>query len=483
MKKTIAILALMTLLFCITHAAPAHAWGNEDLTFAEFYSEDSTTIYIVAAVAAALAVVVVLVAGPLAAPGAATIGSWIGGLWGLSGAAATNAGLALLGGGAIAAGGLGMAGGAAVLTAALTFGSSVTIDSTIKKYDEVAFAKATETMVALPPPLASRNIESLEKARSILEKLDQRLPVTSPENRAILRAAAKAINPRRNGELSKAERAQKLAFLALLQLDAGESGKAKANAFRSYTLAGQAKVRRTFPAALYAIASMSDPIPDFNRALDFLEFSAKYEDTNPLSIVMFAMFLDRLYYRADDIPLSAKAWDRLVKIVSRLPYDERKSTIESGLVSRMMLRSFYLRNRIQGLSTSEDEDIWTQANTAKAVHLALIEYRTLTTLTKYTVTQSKNSLDKSSKRQRSIRHPLDKGLHDWEREWRKFNSDRLNANSKYIEDMPRLTKLHSALIKRQEEFVLATKVEANEIPPSAPTPDQSTPPIQNEQNL
>lgn len=53
-----------------------------------------------------------LLTGGLAAP---LIGSAVGGAMGLSGAAATSAGLALLGGGAVTAGGLGMAGGTALV--------------------------------------------------------------------------------------------------------------------------------------------------------------------------------------------------------------------------------------------------------------------------------------------------------------------------------------------------------------------------------
>ena len=56
----------------------------------------------------ALASVAFAVTGGVAAP---VIGGVVGGLMGLSGAAATSAGLAFLGGGAIAAGGLGIAGG------------------------------------------------------------------------------------------------------------------------------------------------------------------------------------------------------------------------------------------------------------------------------------------------------------------------------------------------------------------------------------
>ena len=53
--------------------------------------------------------------GGLAAP---AVGGTIGASMGLSGAAATNAGLALLGGGSLASGGLGMAGGTALIATA-----------------------------------------------------------------------------------------------------------------------------------------------------------------------------------------------------------------------------------------------------------------------------------------------------------------------------------------------------------------------------
>lgn len=69
--------------------------------------------------------------GPMALVAAPAIGGSLGVLTGLSGAAATSHGLALLGGGALAAGGFGMAGGVAVVTAAGTalggaLGASVT---------------------------------------------------------------------------------------------------------------------------------------------------------------------------------------------------------------------------------------------------------------------------------------------------------------------------------------------------------------------
>lgn len=81
------------------------------LEFERFNAKRLSTI-------AAASVAGVAVVGPLAFVAAPAIGGAVGASAGLSGAAATSHGLALLGGGSLAAGGYGMAGGAAVIAAA-----------------------------------------------------------------------------------------------------------------------------------------------------------------------------------------------------------------------------------------------------------------------------------------------------------------------------------------------------------------------------
>ena len=94
------------------------------------------------------------------------IGGYIGKLAGLSGAAATNYGLALLGGGSLAAGGLGMAGGSAVL--GLGFGISNGVRQGIKNasIDELNVMQAQ----ALLPVL-------LAIGRAQFENGDKAIPV------------------------------------------------------------------------------------------------------------------------------------------------------------------------------------------------------------------------------------------------------------------------------------------------------------------
>ncbi len=100
-----------------------------DLDLAGFYKAGWTTKEMLKWSGIALAAIgagaaVYLSAGTLT-PAVTSIGTWIGGMAGLSGAAATSYGLALMGGGSLAAGGLGVKGGAALLTVALSLSGSV----------------------------------------------------------------------------------------------------------------------------------------------------------------------------------------------------------------------------------------------------------------------------------------------------------------------------------------------------------------------
>lgn len=112
-KLIIALLALSSVILI-----PDVSFSAEYATFESFYKEGlSVSSWIIGGVLAVAGAAAVLFTAGAAAPFTAAIGSAIGGMMGLSGAAATSAGLALLGGGSLAAGGFGMLGGTVVLTA------------------------------------------------------------------------------------------------------------------------------------------------------------------------------------------------------------------------------------------------------------------------------------------------------------------------------------------------------------------------------
>ena len=129
----------------------AYALFETKANFGSFYDKGWSEVLIWGGVgilvAAALGAAVFFtggVASPIIAPGAVSLGTLIGKFMGLTGVAATNAGLALVGGGAIAAGGMGMAGGAAIITAASGVAFEVAVIAGEEVYDSGAPGELAE---------------------------------------------------------------------------------------------------------------------------------------------------------------------------------------------------------------------------------------------------------------------------------------------------------------------------------------------------
>lgn len=89
---------------------------------------DSWTSLAVGALAAIAVGGILFVTGGAVSPVAGSLGTWVGSLYGYSGAAATNFGLALLGAGAVASGGLGAGGAQSLLGSVLGFSTDVVVD-------------------------------------------------------------------------------------------------------------------------------------------------------------------------------------------------------------------------------------------------------------------------------------------------------------------------------------------------------------------
>lgn len=117
MRLSMLVVVGICLMVAAASAAPPDA--SFDALYAKTLCEQVGGCGWIVAVVAGFAVSALLVvtggAGALVAP----IGTWIGNLAGLSGAAATSYGLAFIGGGSLASGGGGVAAGTAILAAAL----------------------------------------------------------------------------------------------------------------------------------------------------------------------------------------------------------------------------------------------------------------------------------------------------------------------------------------------------------------------------
>ena len=109
-----------------------------------------------------------IITGGLAAP---AIGAALGSsVLGLSGAAATSAGLATIGGGSLAAGGLGMAGGTAIISAVA---GGVGVVTTAVATNAVEGAKAKKQNEELRSELRKSNIDNATKQKVIAQLNEQ----------------------------------------------------------------------------------------------------------------------------------------------------------------------------------------------------------------------------------------------------------------------------------------------------------------------
>ena len=101
----------------------------------------------------------------------------MGGTLGLSGAAATSAGLATLGGGSIAAGGFGMAGGTALLAGvgALGGGSLAAVGARVSGWSAAAVVADAVKLDVITRLLILDAEHDDEKARRVVERLQARL--------------------------------------------------------------------------------------------------------------------------------------------------------------------------------------------------------------------------------------------------------------------------------------------------------------------
>lgn len=376
--STVSILVLAGLIVLPTMSSASDQFA----TFESFYRESLGIAWIIAfaAVAAIITGAVIFFSGGTATPFVASIGTSIGGLMGLSGIAATNAGLALLGGGAIAVGGFGIIGGTALLTAALSFSTAVVFDSavsaTVAAYNYATFAKQSQTMITLPLPQNTSGPDAYEDGMEVLEHVDAEQPLSSSANQKIIQ---KAINVASNSTSSSdlAEKSREQSLLALLHFISNDYKAAMLYASSAYYFAFNAKSTATLPAFIYGTCLLYEDELDFNRAVDFFNYSILGEIDNPLSPILFAIFLDRMMYRFGDGALSTSALDTVYALSQRIPYDERRAAIQLGLTTRYIMVAKLDQQRILSLTQTSNRSIKDSPKTLASVKAALQEYKSL----------------------------------------------------------------------------------------------------------
>ena len=355
--------------------------ATEFATFESFYKESSAIGWVLATAIALIIGAVIFFTGGTASPIVVGFGSWIGGMMGLSGIAATNAGLALLGGGSIASGGFGILGGTALLTAALSFGTDIVIDYTIGEvFSEYEYSKLTEhskKMPTLPLPMNDSGPDAYESAMEVLEGIEKESPIFSNNNQQVIRRSITALET--SPDISDVdEQAKNTSLLSLLSFVSSDYIKAKEFAHLAIESARASEIRRTLPAFIYATSSLYEEDFDFTSiTTDFFRYSILAEPDNPLIPLLFSIYLDRMLLRFNDGFIDEKSLNNIFDIMQSPAIEHYRDLNYTLLLSRYFIRLKLEQQKITSLSNSSNETIKKSSKTLVVVDDALERYDVL----------------------------------------------------------------------------------------------------------
>lgn len=411
---------------------PAYALFEAEATFGSFYGTDwsSTIIWggVGLVIAAALGAAVFFSGGaasPVVAPGASALGTLIGNYMGLTGAAATKAGLAFVGGGSIASGGLGMAGGAAIFTAvsgvaldATTMGGEA-LYSTIneKRKTDALYARlvsSSEGLITFPLPTKSSGSDALKDAMSTLGDVDNQVPLSVGTNRLLMRRAItqlrwnqrerdtalaalvhidkdgpdasgknqESVDEALNVLLQSAEVSdlRDAALLSLSYFILNDYTKAKHYAERAMETAKTEDpedyaTRTTLPTFISATCSLYDTEVDYEFSLAQLRKGMLAEPDNKLVPLLFSIFLDRFTLRSmADGKLNLGVFSEVFDIMRTPALGEFRLTNYILLLGRYLIHIENERLKIRTLAEASDETIRNHPKTLPYVKDALETY-------------------------------------------------------------------------------------------------------------
>ncbi len=375
----ILFLMFMCLYPDLTHAL----FTSEYATFESFYKESPASNWIIAGAVAVAAVAVTIASGGTASPAVASIGSSIGSLKGLSGAAAAKWGLALLGGGAKASGGLGIAGGTALLTASLTFGTEVVFDYTLgKATSEYSYNKLVEQskkMLTLPLPVNDSGLDAYEGAIKILQDVDKRSPMSANSNQALIRQAIDRIKTDKESlSWGEGEKIKNGSLLSLLYFYSNDYIEAKDHADRAIRFARNLEIKWTLPAFIYATSSLYEKEFDFSHITnDYFSYSVLEESDNPFIPLLFSIYLDRMLLRFNDDFLNETALYQIFTIMELPALKEVRVQNYTILLSRYFVRLKLEQQKIMALASTSSSTIKNSPKTLQVVNDSLDSYEAL----------------------------------------------------------------------------------------------------------
>lgn len=354
-----------------------------DVYMLDYYKPDSLfniwSSVIFAGVIAVGAAALLVISGGASAPIVASIGGWLGGLMGLKGVAATNAGLALLGGGAIASGGFGMIGGAVVLTSALTFSGELVLDyaySTVKReYDYSVFQKQSVNMTNFPLPKSSSGSRDYEHIVKDISELELHPEMNYMDNPVFKHAIEKLVSKHENIGLDSKESG----LLALLYFYSNQYSKA-------YNYTGSYDSDERGVNQLIDVVNVTSEL--YEDDIDYASLIARFNDIankmdSDFKVLFYTVFLDRLFYRMTESQVSFDEIEELYLAIYSDAHSKNKAAIQQSLNARAMMSVKLKQQAILSIYNNKNETIWMDPNIVGFLSRELEEYLYIVTFMRH----------------------------------------------------------------------------------------------------
>lgn len=312
MKKAFFALAVALLsLPAVSAAAPG--------SFDAFYSQPGGIgllgwVFIIVS-AIAIGVLICYSGGSASAAAPAwvkAVGTWIGStVYGLHGAAATNAGLALLGGGSVAAGGLGIKGGVALLAILASTGTDIavtySIDEATSYFSNKDFVEDSKKMTTFPLPINEEGSSAYEKCfewikgekKKLFDDKEVEFNIHDPQFQRILKEATVIFGRDMLGTKDQDEKANNLTFLALLHFQGGRYRQAFKYASDALLFERRGHGAASLAHCIYATSYLYSESANENIRVqkEHLVPALLKEGSNKLTPFALTIYLDRLMYR------------------------------------------------------------------------------------------------------------------------------------------------------------------------------------------
>ncbi len=367
-------------------------YSAETATFDAFYKSSSGHIgWLLAGAGAIISGGVIMFTGGAASPIVVTLGTWIGNSMGLTGIAATNAGLAILGGGSLASGGFGIIGGTVVLTAALSFSTDIVIDFAVVQGDKIyqsysydKFAEHSKSLITFPIPKNEDGPKSYVATIKFLnEKILSDQAMSSNSNVGTIKDAIQILsntsdNTLLSNKISDEEIAKKETLFAILHFWLNEYPIAKEHAQSSISAARKAKIKRTFPSLIYGVCELYEKDIDFDKInQDYFRYSVLADPKNPLIPLLFSIYLDRVAYRFNDGTLDSSVLVKIFEVAIEEPIKEYRKITYSTMLSHYFMRLKIEQQKISSLSLTSNKTIKESPQTLTTIEKSLKEYHSL----------------------------------------------------------------------------------------------------------